>query len=408
MDPDLWWQRFRRDREARNWSQNTTAKQLIAHSEHYSEFDEESVVRSIKRWEAGQLKTVPSVEYQSAIARMFGSVRSAYFPTEDSGAEPTRLSDDETLELVSRLRSSSVDDATLELARITVDRLCTDYATVPGPIVLGEAQQWLREISGLTKKSMSLRQHQEIYDLGAWLSLLVACLHYDAGDERGADAARRAAVMLGAESGQTEVLGWGAEIKAWMALTQGNYHGVLSATKEGLAATRTHAVAVQLHAQTAKAWARLGNRTRVEVALDQGRELLDSLPYPDNPRNHFQVDPAKFDFYAMDCYRNVGEDRLAGALAATVQQMSTTPSGTVVAPMRLAEAELTQAVIYARAGELNQALTTANEAVAIGRQSLPSLLLVAREVSDEITRLHPGSQQAAAFAHHLSELESVP
>ena len=101
-------------------------------------------------------------------------------------------------------------------------------------------------------------------------------------------------------------------------------------------------------------------------------------------------------------------ERIASlALAATVRQMSTTPSGTVLAPMRLAEAELTQAIIYARSGELNQALTTANEAVAIGRQSLPSLLLVAREVSDEITRLHPGSQQAAAFAHHLSHLESV-
>lgn len=407
MDPDLWWQRFRRDREARNWSQTTTAKQLIAHSEHYSEFDEESVVRSIKRWEAGQLKKVPSAEYQAAIARMFGSVRSAYFPTEANSVPPTRLSDDETLELVGRLRSSSVDDATLELARITVDRLCTDYASVPGPIVLREAQQWLRDISGLAEKSMSLRQHQEIYDLGAWLSLLVACLHYDGGDQRAAESARRAAVMLGAESGQSEVLGWGAEIKAWMALTQGNYYGVLSATSEGLAATQTHAVAVQLHALTAKAWARLGNRTRVEVSLDQGRDLLDSLPYPDNPRNHFQVDPAKFDFYAMDCYRNIREDRLAEALAATVRQMSTTPSGTVLAPMRLAEAELTQAVIYARAGELDQALTTADNAFAIGRQSLPSLLLVGHEVSDEITRLHPASEQATAFAHHLSKLESV-
>lgn len=325
--------------------------------------------------EAGQLKKLPSAEYQSAIARMFGSVRSAYFPTATDISVPARLSDDETLDLVARLRSSSVDDATLDLARITVDRLCTDYASAPGPVVLKEAQQWLRDISGLTQKSMSLRQHQEVYDLGAWLSLLVACLQYDGGDTRAAESARRAAIMLGAESGQSQVLGWGAEIKAWMALTQGNYAGVLSAAKEGLAATATSSVSVQLHAQAAKAWARLGNRTRVEVALDQGRELLDSLPYPDNPRNHFQVDPSKFDFYAMDCYRNIREDRLALALAETVEQTSKTPAGTVLAPMRLAEAELTRALVHARAGELDQAMTEANDAFDIGRQSLPSLLL---------------------------------
>lgn len=407
MNADLWWQRLRRDREARGWSQLTAAKQLIAHSEHYSDFDEESVVRSVKRWEAGQLKNLPSLENQTAIARMFGTVRDAYFPVESNLALPVRLSEDETLDLVTRLRSSSVDNTALDLARITVDRLCTDYSSVPSPIVLREAQQWLRDISALNDKSLSLRQHKEVYDLVSWLSLLVACLQYDAGDERAAESARRAAIMLATESAHSEVLGWGAEIKAWMALTQGNYYGVLAAAKEGLAATSTHSVSVQLHAQAAKAWARLGNRTRVEVALDQGRDLMDSLPYPDNPRNHFQVDPAKFDFYAMDCYRKVGEDRLALAMAETVQRTSTTPSGTIIAPMRLAEAELTRATAYARAGELDQAMTKANDAFEIGRQSLPSLLLVGREVADELTRLHPTSEQASDFASHLKQLESL-
>jgi len=37
-------------------------------------------------------------------------------------------------------------------------------------------------------------------------------------------------------------------------------------------------VAVQLAAQEAKAWARIGDRRQTEVALDQGRRLLDVLP----------------------------------------------------------------------------------------------------------------------------------
>src|SRR3954451_22419491 len=167
--------------------------------------------------------------------------------------------------------------------------------------------------------------------------LLVACLHYDTGNVHEAEAARQAAIMLGRESGRPEVVGWGAEIKAWMALTQGDNYAALAAAREGLAGADHRPVAVQLHAQSAKAWARLGNRNRVEVTLDQGRELLDSLPYPDNPRNHFQVDPAKYDFYAMDCYRQTGEDNLALAAAETVRRSSITPAGLVVAPMRLAE-----------------------------------------------------------------------
>jgi hypothetical protein len=48
------------------------------------------------------------------------------------------------------------------------------------------------------------------------------------------------------------------------------------------------------------AW--IGDRRQVEVALDAGRRVLERLPYPDNLDNHFVVGPAKFDFYAMDCY----------------------------------------------------------------------------------------------------------
>lgn len=304
---------------------------------------------------------------------MFGSVRSAYFPSRPAPVEPPRLSDDETLELVGRLRSTGVDNATLDLARLTVDRVCTDYASTPGPIVLKEAQRWLRDITGLSSKSMTLRQHREVYDLTAWLSLLVACLHYDTGSIHEAEAARQAAIMLGRESGRPEVVGWGAEIKAWMALTQGDNHAALAAVREGLAGTDRQSVSVQLHAQSAKAWARLGNRSRVEMALDQGRELLESLPYPDNPRNHFQVDPAKFDFFAMDCYRSVGEDSLALAAVETVRRSSTTPAGLVIAPMRLAEAELTQATVYARAGLL----------VVFGRESLDVAGLPALEAAKD-------------------------
>ena len=47
-----------------------------------------------------------------------------------------------------------------------------------------------------------------------------------------------------------------------------------------------------------------------------------AMPYPENLDHHFVVDPTKFDFYAMDCYRILGEDKLAGNLAEEVIQAS--------------------------------------------------------------------------------------
>ena len=78
-----------------------------------------------------------------------------------------------------------------------------------------------------------------------------------------------------------------------MALTQGDLSGVLAAVRAGLDAAKDAPVAVQLHAQAAKAWARIGDRTELAGALDSGRILLERMPVPANPRNHFVVDPVK-------------------------------------------------------------------------------------------------------------------
>jgi hypothetical protein len=70
-------------------------------------------------------------------------------------------------------------------------------------------------------------------------------------------------------------------------------------------------VSVQLAAQVAKGWARLGHNRNMEVALDRGRRTLENLPQPTNPDHHFVIDPAKWHFYQMDAYRAAGNDALA-------------------------------------------------------------------------------------------------
>ncbi len=209
-------------------------------------------------------------------------------------------------------------------------------------------------------------------------------------------------------------MAWAQEMRAWFALTRGDYHGVLAAADTGHAVAPHGRAAVQLHAQKAKAWARIGDRRQVEVALDQGRSLLERMPYPENLDHHFAVDPAKWDFYSMDCYRILGhshdatstENKLAGTYAAEVIRAGTGATGAERSPMRNAEARVTLGVISARQGELEQALHHGRRALTGERLSLPSLLMVSGELAAVVKKRYPSDPEAAGYLDQLRQLAS--
>jgi hypothetical protein len=170
---------------------------------------------------------------------------------------------------------------------------------------------------------------------------------------------------------------------------------------------------VQLHAQKAKAWARIGDRRQVEVALDQGRALLERLPYPENLDSHFAVDPAKWDFYSMDCYRILGghdtastENKLAGTYAQEILRTGIDSTGFERTPMRNAEARITLGVISAREGELEQALDYGRRAIAGERLSVPSLLMVSGELATIVSDRYPTDSAATDYLDQLKHLRS--
>ena len=84
------------------------------------------------------------------------------------------------------------------------------------------------------------------------------------------------------------------------------------------------------------------------------------MPYPDNLDHHFVVDPTKYDFYVMDCYRHLAEDRMAETLASEVIRASTDFDGIARAPMRQAEAQITLGVVAARGETWKRRSATAN------------------------------------------------
>ncbi len=366
-----------------------------------------TMLRNWKRWEAGSSE--PDAFYKTLIAKTFGTVTAAFFPPatpHEADAELIAGTGMETVEILARLRSSDVSNATLEALRITADRLCCEYPYMAPEQLRVEGRAWLRRITALRDRRLTLAQHQEVLTLAGWVALLVGCVEYDMGLRHIAEGTRKAALTLGEEAGNAAISGWAYEMRAWYALTQGDYRGVIAAAEAGEAVAAHDGAAVQLAAQRAKAWARLGDRRQVETALDKGRTLLESLPYPEDTDHHFVVDPAKFDFYAMDCYRIAGEDRLAEMYAREVIRSSTDPDGTDRKPMRQAEARITLGVVAARAGDLERAVSYGRQALEGDRKSLPSLLLVSKELATLLGERYPKEPEAAAYLDEVRALSA--
>lgn len=388
-----WSTKFGRYRRAKGWSLTDAARAFIAVSDLHTSDQIDSVRRTISRWEQGGID-VPSPENQAAIATMFDLPVKAFFPDTAAPApiNPGRLSVDTWTDLMAQLGRTSVDIAVLDTAEAEVERLCTAYAGEPVGVVLEDSEQLGRYLVGL-QSQLDLRSMTRTYEMLAKLSLLRACLLYDLDDRSGAEAARRSAFRFAQELGDGPLLAWSYEITSWVALTTGDLPQVIASADAGTRCAPQASVAAQLHAQSAKAWARMHDRHKTELALDRVRTVLDAQPPAANLRNHFVVDPTKANFYAMDAYRVIGADDLAEAMADTVVLTSTTPDGRILSPMRLAEAKLTHATLRARQGDVGGAVAQVEQALAIGRRSAPSLAMVAREVTAEIARIDPGTAE---------------
>jgi hypothetical protein len=404
-DRPAWARRMTNEREARGWSQADAVRAMRGHAPGRLP-DQPSLLRQWKRWEAGEVTPSPDF-YQPIIAETFGTVTHAMFPVpprRDAEADVLAMAGMPTLELVSRLQRSDLDQATLDGLRIMADRLCSEYPFMPADQLLTEGRAWLRRMTTMQGQRITLKQHREILVLAGWVALLVGCVEYDTGNRQAAETTRQAALSLGADADHGEIMAWAHEIRAWINLTSGDYHGVIAAARAGTEIAPNTSVAVQLLTQEAKAWARIGDRRQTEVALDRGRRLLDSMPYPENLDHHFVVDPTKFDFYAMDCYRMLAEDKMAETLADEVIRASTDFDGTERAPMRLAEARITMGVVAARQGDLEHAVHYGEQALSGPRKSLPSLLMVSRDLTRVLKDRYPTEHAAKTYIDQLTSV----
>lgn len=406
-DRPSWATRMRAERAARGWSQARAVDVMRTHAGDERLVGASSLLRNWKRWEAGEVE--PDDFHKPLIAATFGTVTAAFFPPTKPDLDSQLMAGTgmDTLELIARLQVSDVSASTIDAMRIAVDRLNCAYEHALSEALLAEGRAWLQRLDALRGGRLTLAQHREILSLAGELARVVGCVEYDMGRRDAAEATRRAALTLGVEAGNADVVGWAHEMRAWYALTQGQYRAAIVAAQTGLDAIGpAHSVAVQLSAHQAKAWSRIGDRRQLEVALDTGRDVLESLPYPDNLDNHFVIDPSKWDFYTMDCYRHVGEDRLAETHAIEVIRSSTSLDGTILKPMRAAEAHVTLGVVAARRSDLESALAEGRAALTGDRRSLPSLVMHTRELAAVLKRQFPDEPAVDDYLDELRTLSS--
>ena len=240
-DRPAWARRMTNEREARGWSQADAVRAMRAHAP--GELPDPSLLRQWKRWESGEV-TPGATFYQPIIAATFGTVTHAMFPVpprHDTDADVLAVTGMDTLELVSRLQRSDLDEATLDGLRVMADRLCSEYPFMPADQLLTEGRAWLRRITTLQGQRVTLKQHREILVLAGWVALLVGCVEYDTGNRQAAETTRQAALSLGTEADHAEIQGWAHEMRAWINLTSGDYHGVIAAARPGRTSPRTAA-----------------------------------------------------------------------------------------------------------------------------------------------------------------------
>jgi hypothetical protein len=135
----------------------------------------------------------------------------------------------------------------------------------------------------------------------------------------------------------------------------------------------------------------------VHASLHHGARLLEQLPKPDHPENHFVFDHTKWIFYAATCYAWLGDDEPAEEHARELIAYHTRPDGSSNAPMRTAMSHIDLGLIRARHGDLDEAVHHGLTAFSYDRKTEASLLSHAADLDQLLSDRYPDERLADEF-----------
>jgi tetratricopeptide (TPR) repeat protein len=286
-----------------------------------------------------------------------------------SAAELDGLDEMEALELARHAAASDVGEETVRRLEQAVDALATGYSVTPPVDLLARTRRYLSYASGLldsgTRKT--LREHQRLVVVSAWLSLLAATLHIDLKQHAAASARLATAASLAQEAGHPEIQAWTLETEAWAALTDGRYRKAaeLSEAAQRLAPEGGSAY-IQATAQEGRAWARMGNRAETHDALNRVARLVSGLARPDRPEHHYRYDPDKAVAYIATTLAWLG-DPAAEPYARQVIEKLRAAEDAGGWPRRVAAAQIDLGLALVAADKPDEAAASAQTAILSGR-----------------------------------------
>jgi transcriptional regulator with XRE-family HTH domain len=342
----------------------------------------------IRRWEAGEVLW-PSAEYRKALNE------ATHLDTQELGFLPRYAKDRDQLiaavpVAVNALETEHEMFGTMELARLldggdmgvgtldgleeATDLLCRAYPKTPSAILKSRIKKRIKHVIDLLGGHITIDQHRRLLVVAGWMMALLGCVHYDMQEPEDAEAARKVAQQIATEAEQPDLLAWTYEMAAWFALVEDRYEDVIEASRTGLDVKESGSVAVQLHLQEAKGYARLADSRETNRALKEASSILSGLPPPEHPDNHFVFDHSKWMHYAATIYTWLGDDRKAKEHAQEVISEHRRPDGSTRAPMRTAEARLSLATISAREGDLDGAVNLGKAAFDFDTKPMADLL----------------------------------
>jgi hypothetical protein len=366
----------------------------------------------IRRWESGEVRW-PSPPYRRALKELTGlePAQLGFTPrTTAAGEQPARIQPADafrseaelfdTLDLTRMVTVTDLGQGTVEMLQEAAELLCRAYPSAAAGDLRARTKQRLSYISRLLHGRLTLAQHRELLVTAGWLALLLGCVHYDLGEREQAEAARQAAYQAGLQAGHGEIIAWSYEMAAWFALTEGRYHDVTDYAQAGQQHAGLTNAMIQLILQQARGQARLGDRRAVHAGLDHGAKLLEQLPRPDHPENHFVFDHTKWIFYAATCYTWLGDDEPAEEHARELIAYHAQPDGSSNAPMRTAMSHIDLGVIGARHGDLDQAVHHGLTAFSYDRKTEASLLSHAADLDQLLTERYHDARTALRRKAH--------
>jgi transcriptional regulator with XRE-family HTH domain len=323
--------------------------------------------------------------------------------TAPAAAGPAAPADLELIELARQAGTSDVASGTLELLDAAVDRMCRSYPAEDPAELSGRAGRHLRYVTGLLGGRVTLAQHRELLVIAGWLAALIACACCDAGDKHAAEAARVMTAQFGVQAGHGELVAWSFEIAAYFALAEGRYRDTVTLSEAGLEHAGVTSAAVQLALQAARGYARMGD-PQAREALAAGHAVLARLPVPAHPDHHFVFDAGKHEFYVATILTWLGDDEAAGEHATEVVRQCETAG---LWPMRLSTSLADLAVLAARRGDLDEAVSRGIAALRLTRRSALTMPR-ATELGDELAARYPGERLVAGYGETVAELAAAP